>query len=375
MTHQLIPREVNLVSPLCGKCETPAARPAKTPSQTSFVQVVWRIVRILSWILTVILGIVTIRTFLRGQCRPKLERRPRRPKSPADCQPVPSTIYRRPDPLIYDQYYLMGLGLPVTWDNPDIHIELGGAKVDPHTLLPGTEYTVVARVWNGSALSPVVGMPVRFSYLSFGVGMQSHPIGTTSIDLGVKGSALCPAFAQHKWTTPATSGHYCVQVELVWFDDANPLNNLGQTNVDVKPLNSPRATFRFPVRNGGRRAQAVRLQADGYALPGAQPCREKPAPTADMTGDERDRRVRDAIARHAAGRNELPPGWQLHLEPAEFALKPGEMQEIVVEALAPEGFEGRMGFNVNAFDGAVLLGGVTLYAEGAATHTKGRREN
>ncbi len=357
------------MSPLCSKCKTPADQPAKTSCNVSFKQ----IVRIGSWIITLVLGILTIRAYLRGQCRPKPEQRPRRPKSPADCQPVPSTIYRRPDPLIYDQYYLMGLGLPVTWDNPDIHIEHNGVTVDPHTLQPGVTYTVIARVWNGSALSPVVGMPVRFSYLSFGVGMESHAIGTTTIDLGVKGSALCPAFAQQKWTTPTHPGHYCLQVELDWFDDANPLNNLGQTNVDVKPLNSPRATFRFPVRNGGRKPRTVRLQADGYALPDTHPCREKPAPTADMTAEERDHRMSEAIARHAAAGSSLPAGWQLNLEPAEFTLKSGQMQEVTVEALAPDGFEGRMGFNINAMDGAVLLGGVTLYAEGTATHSQGRR--
>ena len=31
---------------------------------------------------------------------------------------LPSTIYKRPDPLIYSQYFLMSKGLAVTWDNP-----------------------------------------------------------------------------------------------------------------------------------------------------------------------------------------------------------------------------------------------------------------
>lgn len=354
------------MSPLCSKCKTPADQPAKTSCNVSFKQ----IVRIGSWILTLVLGILTIRAYLRGQCRPTPEARPKRPKSRADCQPVPSTIYRRPDPLIYDQYYLMSLGLPVTWDNPDIQVEKGGVVVDPHTLQPATEYEIVARVWNGSALSPVVGMPVRFSYMSFGVGMENHPIGTTSIDLGVKGSALCPAFARQTWTTPPAPGHYCVQVKLMWFDDANPLNNLGQTNIDVKPLNSPRAAFRFPVRNGGRQPRTVRLQADGYALPGTRPCREEPADSADMTAEERERRMREAVARHSEGGSSLPPGWQLNLEPAEFTLKSGQVQEVTVEAVAPDGFAGRMGFNVNAMNGAVLLGGVTLYAEGRASRTR-----
>ena len=35
------------------------------------------------------------------------------------CVPIHDPAYVRPDPLIYDQYYLLELGLNVTWDNPD----------------------------------------------------------------------------------------------------------------------------------------------------------------------------------------------------------------------------------------------------------------
>ncbi len=324
-------------------------------------------------LLTLVLGAVVLRAYLQEKCRRRPAPRPKRPRSRADCQPVPSTIYRRSDPLIYDQYYLIGLGLPVTWDNPDIRIERQGAAVDPHALEPATEYDIVARVWNGSTDAPAVNLPVRFSYLTFGVGLENHPIGSTLVNLGVKGSAFCPAFARHSWVTPAKPGHYCLQVVLDWFDDANPLNNLGQTNLDVQPLNSPRATFRFPVHNGGRRVQQVRLEADGYALPAPPRCRDDRAPSADMPKEERDRRMREAIARHAAGRGKLPEAWEVRLEPPALALEPGQKEEVVVEVTAPDGFEGRRGFNVNAFEGTVLLGGVTLYAEGRASAPRRRR--
>jgi hypothetical protein len=160
-------------------------------------------------------------------------------------------------------------------------------------------------------------------------------------------------------------------VVLDWADDANPMNNLGQTNTDVQPLNSPRATFGFPVHNAGRRTQRVRLQADGYTLQPPGPCDDPPAPSADMPGEERDRRTRAAVARHA-GRADLPEGWQVRTEPQEFVLEPGATTDVRVEATAPDGFEGRVAVNVNAFDGAVLLGGVTLYAEGKADEP-GRR--
>jgi hypothetical protein len=144
------------------------------------------------------------------------------------------------------------------------------------------------------------------------------------------------------------------------------LNNLGQTNTDVRPLNSPRATFRFPVQNTGRRRQIVRLVADAYRLPELRPCRDDPAPSADMSAEERERRVREAIGRHTTQRATLPPGWTVTIEPPELLLGPGETRDVTVQAYAPDDFVGRMGFNVNAFERTLLLGGVTLYAEGRA---------
>jgi hypothetical protein len=317
----------------------------------------------LSRLLTLGLGAVAVRIFLREQCNRRPERRPKRPKSRADCQPVVSTIYRRPDPLIYDQLYLLGLGMAVTWDNPDIHILRGGALVDPHALDADTDYEIVARVWNGSTVGPAVGLPVRFSYLSFGIGTQTNPIGATTINLGVKGSAFAPALAHIPWRTPPTPGHYCLQVELDWPDDANPRNNVGQTNTDVRQLNSPQATFRFPVRNGGQRRQQVGLRADGYTLSLPRPCDENPAPSADMPDEERDRRLREATGRHAAERAALPAGWQVRLDPSELVLDAGQTRDVTVQVTAPDGFQGRMALNVNAFAGPLPLGGVTLYAE------------
>jgi hypothetical protein len=75
---------------------------------------------------------------------PKLSsigQRPRRKSGRSDCQPVSSDIYKRPDPFIYDQYYLMAQGIAVSWDNPDIRIELNDQPVDPHDLLPGRPMT------------------------------------------------------------------------------------------------------------------------------------------------------------------------------------------------------------------------------------------
>jgi len=172
---------------------------------------------------------------------------------------VPPWAYRQPDPMIYSQQFLQQQGLAVTWDNPDIHIELAtnpGVPVDAHFLHPDTDYLVIARVWNGSTTAPAPGLPVKVSYLEFGVATVRHDVGLTAVDLPVKGTGGCPAFATVPWHTPAAAGHYCLQVELLWDDDAEPGNNLGQSNTDVKALNSPHAAFTFPVRND-RRTQGV----------------------------------------------------------------------------------------------------------------------
>ncbi len=49
--------------------------------------------------------------------------------SPKPCVSLSDPALKRPDPLIYDQYYLMALGFAVTWDNPDIWLELAGVVV------------------------------------------------------------------------------------------------------------------------------------------------------------------------------------------------------------------------------------------------------
>jgi hypothetical protein len=280
--------------------------------------------------------------------------RPRRKSGRSDCQPVSSNNYRRPDPLIYDQYYLMAQGIAVSWDNPDIQIELNGQPVDPHDLLPSTSYDIIARIWNGSTDAPVALLPVRFSYLSFGIGTQSHAIpGVVLVNLGVKGSASCPAYARQTWTTPNTPGHYCLQVEFTWFDDANPSNNLGQQNTDVRPLQSPNAQFTFVVGNQGRAVQRLTLRADGYVIPQLGACGDS-----DLASAIRARR----IASQRAADQVIPAGWNVTVTPSALEVGPGQEATVTVDVVAPDGFSGAQQFNINAFDGTRLVGGVTLAA-------------
>jgi hypothetical protein len=270
----------------------------------------------------------------------------------------------------------MAQGLAVTWDNPDVTIELGGVPVNAHDLKPATTYDIIARIWNSSTDAPAVGLPVLFSYLSFGIGTTRTLIpGTTRVNLGVKGSSSCPAYAHHSWTTPATPGHYCLQIELDPRDpitglhsleDANPANNLGQSNTDVQPLNSPRATFSFPVQNSTRKPLTLTLQTDGYAIPAQKPCRDAPAAVPEQSDQERAQRLRRALAANGKDRFGSPVGWEIVIEPVQLQLGPGETQDVSVIATAPDGFIGRQPINVNAFSGNTLVGGVTLYAEGKA---------
>ena len=282
-------------------------------------------------------------------------------------QRVPSTVYRRPDPLIYSQQYLMSQGIAVTWDNPDVHLEKDHVPVPSHALEAGTDYEIVARVWNGSTQAPAVGLPVRFSYLEFGIGTVSHPIGVTHVDLPVKAAPGSPTIARFPWITPTTAGHYCIQIELIWPDDANPANNLGQENTDVTALNSPRASFVVPVRNERPTRRAIQLELDAYELGRPLPCpppREQGAPPpGEREQAERRRRAR---ARHVWGAHPLPEGWAAAIEPKELVMAPGERAEVQVSVTAPDGFAGRQGFNLNAFAGKQLAGGVTLIAEGRA---------
>jgi hypothetical protein len=263
----------------------------------------------------------------------------------------------------------MSQGLAVTWDNPDIWIETPGANglpsgniVPSHQLNANTDYFVIAQIWNGSVEAPAINLPVHFSYLSFGVGQQSHVIGTTYVDLPVKGVAGCPALATQKWRTPAAGGHYCLQVRLEWADDAEPGNNLGQENVDVKALNSPHAAFSFMLRNDSGMRRALHLTADSYRLGQRPRCdSEQPrAPNPRLSVEEMARQRRSARAEHGRDRFPLPLGWTVELVPTEILLAPGEQATVSVGVTAPDGFTGQQAINVNAFAGDYLVGGVTL---------------
>ena len=285
--------------------------------------------------------------------------------NPAKCIPIKHPAYKKPDPLIYDQYYLMSLGLAVTWQNPDIDILQGGVPVaSAYDLTPSTPYTIRARIWNGSTTGVCAGMPVVFSYLSFGVGTVSHPIGTTAVNLGVKGSALCPAYAEMGWVTPAVPGHYCVQVSFSWPDDLNPNNNLGQDNTQVVKAASP-APFTFTLRNAADVRREFRFEVDTFQLNPPPPCkntqRDGDVPRNAAEGTFRNRKVPAAIqARNSRTANPLPPGWTIAFNPPAPALAPGQEMEVSAIVTPDNAFHGTLPVNVHTFSGNELIGGITV---------------
>jgi hypothetical protein len=291
--------------------------------------------------------------------------------SPKPCVPISDPAMKRPDPLIYDQYYLMALGFAVTWDNPDIWLELGGVVVPSDQLLPDTTYDVVARIWNGSTEAPVVGLPVNFSFLSFGAGVHSHPVlpgpDLVTVNLGVKGGPGSPAFARTKWKTPPTAGHFCLQVAFTWIDDANPNNNLGQENTQVGASHSP-VTFQFQLRNPLRTPQEFRFESDSYALPPVPDCGDKgntgrsPGSIAAQRGPWTPVKV---PPQHDRRNYPLPPGWSIAFAPDNPRLDAEQEITVVATVNPPAGFKGRQPVNVHAFSGAMLAGGVTFYVEGS----------
>ncbi|MDL2401102.1 hypothetical protein [Rhizobium mayense] len=293
-------------------------------------------------------------------CRRLHDRRVDKQGSRAHCVPIDHPAFRRPDPLIYDQYYLIGLGLAVTWDNPDIEILQGGVPVPAGKLNADTHYEVRVRVWNASLDALVVQMPVRLSYLSFGIGTVSNPIDTRLVSVGVVGAASQPGFVSFDWHTPPQPGHYCLQALLDPADDANFANNLGQKNTDVGLAHSP-ATFQFELRNATRRPHRYRFTVDSYVIPPLGPCFSDRRPTDGVIKAEQQRR----LAVHLPSAHLLPPGWKVDISPDHPSLEPSEQLTVTVVATPPEGWTGQQALNVNTFDeGDKTSGGVTLIVLG-----------
>lgn len=270
------------------------------------------------------------------------------------CGTIDHPSFHRADPLIYSQNYLQGLGLAVTWDNPDIVLLKNGVIVSETGLQPNTEYEIDATIWNNSFDAPVVGMPVNFSFLSFGAGTTKTPIGSQIINLGVKGGANHPAHSRIKWITPP-AGHYCIQVDFDWDDDLNPANNMGQNNVDVQTAHSP-AIFHFSLKNNNDKPDHFHFEIDTYKLPPQTECKTKIDPR--LTKDLKWKQIQDL---HRKQDFPVPIGWSIELNPSQVTLQPGQSIDVEASFEPPSGFTGEQVFNIHAISRqGQQIGGVTL---------------
>ena len=243
------------------------------------------------------------------------------------CVPIDDPAMRVPDPLVYSQDDLRARGLPVTWDNPDFTILDGSTPVGAHQLQPDHTYTVEVRIWNAVTDCPVVAMPVHLSFLDFGMGAVSVPVGTRLVDVGVLGGPNNPSRAAFTWHTPATPGHYCLQAQLDPASDRNTQNNLGQHNTDVVEAHSP-GVFAFTLRNETRREHDYTFDVDAYVLhtpgcerPGEVPRRPRRARRRHAPATRLDGRPRAAPPPPRAGRPRVRhrhrhPAERLHRQPA-----------------------------------------------------------
>lgn len=156
----------------------------------------------------------------------------RRPKRGDPCLYLPDRIIHRPDPCLYSQFLLMQLGQPVTWDNPDVALFRNGVEQNTYDLIVDTDYDLVVTVHNSSREKPAFGTQVQIRWIEFGAGGQiRHPIATLTVDVPVwPGTVNTTAV----WRTPATPGHFCIEVELFHPEDGNPANNRGWNNTQVK---------------------------------------------------------------------------------------------------------------------------------------------
>jgi len=303
-------------------------------------------------------------------------------KRPVDCLPVPAGIYLRPDPSIYSQSYLMSLGMAVTWENPDVSLtDLAANVIGSHDLLPSTKYIVKATIHNRSNDAPAPGMPVNFSLISFGIGGNTvQEIGTTSVNLPVRGAPGEPALATMTWTTPPVPGHYCILIDAIWppKDDANPLDNTGTENTVIRGGKPGKAlVFTIPVRNTLQGTRKLNVHLNSYVLPersilpssnsrnaGGLP---EGARRPGVLGSTTESLLQRIIAANAEGRFPAPADWIPELSHRELTLESEGTVDLLftvtVPLTAPVNEEQRFNIAVTDDSKHQLVGGVTIICQ------------
>jgi hypothetical protein len=271
------------------------------------------------------------------------------------CVYFPERVINRPDPCIYDQFLLMQLGRPVTWDNPDVAILLGGVEQYTYDLAPNTQYELRITVHNSSTKKPALGTAVDVRWIEFGAGGQvRHAIAALVADVPVWPGV---AVVQTPWRTPPTPGHYCIEVELSHPQDGNPASNLGWNNTQVKAAASEVQT---PIRIFNRGVGGQSPVRAVHASAG-----DRRAPPWNLVEIGFDSYVfHDAFGKDADPDlmfEPRPPVWSARVEPALFHFSAEETYRDVLLIVAAPDLPGRAErFNVSAWQGGAPLGGVTV---------------
>ena len=291
--------------------------------------------------------------------------------SPDCCLRPPEGMRPRPDPSIYSQEWLHLRGIGFTWDNPDFTLYDSFDNVaDRMALKPGEVYRVVVRTHNGSLLA-AIGTTVALEVLEFGIGgIVIEKLGSVTVDIPTLGAAP----AEFKWMTPATGGHNCLRARLHHPDDGNPLNNVGQHNTEVAKPASPTRAAHLVLRNSAPGDRTLRLELDGYRLP-AEPMR----PSSERRGltrnsseyllalQERNRRSRFPVAEALQARLAIGAAAAVDVAKQEHGFTVdvaagASVPLTLITEPAPAGGE-RQVVNLHAFDGAALVGGVTIHID------------
>ena len=287
------------------------------------------------------------------------------------CLPIPSDVFLRADPSIYDQEYLMSLGLPVTWDNPDIVLKDSlGNTVDSFNLAADTQYVIEATVHNRSNQAPAPGMQVQFTLFSWGVGGQVvQNIGQDIVDLPVRGAAGEPTIAKATWKTPTALGHYCIMAEAIWADDANPFDDRGQENTQVtRSAAGARLAFQIPVRNTQQGKRRLGINLDSYSIPAKPLLRKTTISRGEHAQTETDPQFLHRIVEANDRRNfQAPLTWRPSLSSKELVLNTDENATIEFSVAAPDeakrGTEQRFNVSVSDLDTRHVVGGLTFICQ------------
>lgn len=278
-----------------------------------------------------------------------------RKKLPKDCIRLPFEVTRYPDPCIYSQFFLMANNQPVTWDNPNVWIFLGGVEQDTYNLAVSTTYEVQVGIENASPFFDAVGTSVQVNMLTFGIG-QPSPTPIHSFTVDVPAATSFPGVIEtFSWTTPSVADHYCLQVLIDHANDINPSNNEGWNNTNVRDVApGEQMSLAIPIRNPIQMERNKKI--DDRML------REFAAVTVTIDSYELDTaNIEAATLDDLFTRRETL--WGADVTPGELTIAPGEKgDDLKFRVTVPN--DAAVGttavFNVNARAGDRPIGGVTI---------------